>query len=423
MIMLLAPWMVQAQTETLRFSLTDAIQQAIDHNKQLRSSRVDAEIYRQKIRETISQGLPQVSGTVNYTTQFNHKMDFGGMSITMKDQSSATLAVNQLIFNGQWIVGVQTSKIAKLLMEQQVELTELDITESICNSYYTILVTERMKEILRGNLENMNTLYEHTRNMFNVGMVEETDVDQLRINVGQLKNSLSSMDRTIELSYNLLRLQMGLEPGDRIALSDELGGFLNETMYNRLLIESFDLDRNLQYQLLTTQTELNKKALSAEKWSFAPTIGGSYSFNHKLLKPELDMSAKHTAAFQMSIPIFSGMQKRSKLNQAKLELEKSYLTRELTGDQLSLQYEQLQFEMKNALENYQLQKENIEVATRVLRNYQRKYELGALSSMELTQANTNYLQAENNYTGSVLTLLQARLNMEKLLNELPNSNL
>ena len=98
----------------------------------------------------------------------------------------------------------------------------------------------------------------------------------------------------------------------------------------------------------------------------------------------------------MNIPIFSGLQRDSKVKQAKITLEQSYMQKSLLQDQLNVQDEQLKFNLKNAMENYNLQKENIDVATRVLKNYQRKYELGAVSSLDLTQANNNYLQAETN---------------------------
>ena len=95
------------------------------------------------------------------------------------------------------------------------------------------------------------------------------------------------------------------------------------------------------------------------------------------------------------------------------------MQKSLLQDQLNVQDEQLKFNLKNAMENYSLQKENIDVATRVLKSYQRKHELGAVSSLDLTQANNNYLQAETNYTEAVLTLLQAQVSLEKLYNQLP----
>ena len=159
---------------------------------------------------------------------------------------------------------MQTSKIAVRLTEQEVETTELDIIENIYNSYYTVLVSERMLDILRQNLENMNEIYKHTDNMYKAGTVEVTDVDQIRINVGQLKNSLLSMERTVAVNYNLLRLQLGLEAGTPIKLTDALNVFLENDKSARLYVEKFDINNNLSYQLITTQTELNKKIFVVE---------------------------------------------------------------------------------------------------------------------------------------------------------------
>ena len=417
LLMFFVPWMLHAQEAPQTISLQQAVEFAIKHNKELQSSQMNIDLYRQKVRESVSQGLPQVNGTVTYSTNFNYKMDFGGQAIKMKDQSNLTVGLQQLLFSGQWILGLQTSKIAVRLTEQEVETTELDIIENIYNSYYTVLVSERMLDILRQNLENMNEIYKHTDNMYKAGTVEVTDVDQIRINVGQLKNSLLSMERTVAVNYNLLRLQLGA--GTPIKLTDALNVFLENDKSTRLYVEKFDINNNLSYQLITTQTELNKKMLGLEKWSYAPTISGNYNFNYKILKPALDMSPKHTAGLTMNIPIFSGLQRDSKVKQAKITLEQSYMQKSLLQDQLNVQDEQLKFNLKNAMENYNLQKENIDVATRVLKNYQRKYELGAVSSLDLTQANNNYLQAETNYTEAILSLLQAQVSLEKLYNQLP----
>ena len=412
LLMFFVPWMLHAQEAPQTISLQQAVEFAIKHNKELQSSQMNIDLYRQKVRESVSQGLPQVNGTVTYSTNFGYKMDFGGQAIKMKDQSNLTVGLQQLLFSGQWILGMQTSKIAVRLTEQEVETTELDIIENIYNSYYTVLVSERMLDILRQNLENMNEIYKHTDNMYKAGTVEVTDVDQIRINVGQLKNSLLSMERTVAVNYNLLRLQLGLEAGTPIKLTDALNVFLENDKSARLYVEKFDINNNLSY-------ELNKKMLGLEKWSYAPTISGNYNFNYKILKPALDMSPKHTAGLTMNIPIFSGLQRDSKVKQAKITLEQSYMQKSLLQDQLNVQDEQLKFNLKNAMENYSLQKENIDVATRVLKSYQRKYELGAVSSLDLTQANNNYLQAETNYTEAVLTLLQAQVSLEKLYNQLP----
>ena len=419
MMLFASPWTLQAQESTQNLSLERAIAFAIEHNKQLQASQMDIALYQQKVRETLAQGLPQINASANYATNFGHKMSLMGNEIEMKDQSNATASLQQLIFSGQWLVGVQISKIAQQLTEQQVELTALDIRESICNSYYTILILERMKGLLAQNMENMNNIHNHTRNLFKAGVVEETDVDQIRITVGQLKNSMLSLERNIELSNNLMRIQLGIAPGEKIVLTDKLEAFLNEAKIVQSSLQPFNISQNAHFRLVETQIVLNKKLVDLEKWSFAPTLGGSYSYTYKIIKPALDMSPNHSAGISLSLPVFTGFQRRAKLQQARIELEKSQINQGLLEDQLNLQNDQLKFELRNALENYTLQKENIDVASRVLANYKRKYELGALSSMEMTQANSNYLQAENNFNSAVLTLLQAQLNLEKLYNQLP----
>ena len=412
------PWMLRAQEEAQSLSLQEAVDYAIEYNKELRASRMDIELYRQMVREAVSQGLPQINGSLDYSSNFGYKMNFGTQSMKLKDQSNLQVSVSQLIFSGQWIVGVQTSKIAKQLASQQVDISEQDIVETIYNSYYTVLVSERLRNILQQNLENMNEIYEHTANMFKAGTVEETDLDQIKINVGQLKNNLLAMERTVEVNYNLLRIQLGLEAGTKITLTDKLEQFLNESKSNSLYAQPFEIANNLEYQVMETQTEINRKTVTQQKWSFAPTISGSYAYTYKIKKAGFDMSPNHAAGLTMSIPVFSGLQRLSQVKQAKIEYERTLLNRDLLKDNLNLQNEQLKFDLKNAMENYALQKENIEVASKVLNNYQIKYEQGAISSLDLTQANDNYLTAESNYTNAILTLLQAQVSIEKLYNQL-----
>ncbi len=420
-IAILIPWMLQAQStpnEPQHLSLEEAVNFAVKYNKELQISQLDIEQRNKMVTEAVSQGLPQVNASVDYNTNFKYKMHFGDNPITMKDQSNIGVSVSQLLFSGQWILGIQTSKIAKQIAAQQVGVTELDIKETVYNSYFTVLVSERLMTIVKQNLDNMSAVQKHTENMYNAGTAEITDVDQIRITVGQLKNSLLAMQRTVDVNYNLLRLQLGLQAGTPIKLTDPLERFLQEDIFLQLATREFNINSNLQYQLMQTQVELQKKMVGLKKWAYAPTISASYNFRHKLLKPELDMSPKNTAGITMSIPLFSGLQRKAQLDQEKITLEQTTLNKSLLEDQLNLQEEQYKFALRNALENYNLQKENIQVAKKVLENYERKYNVGAVSSLDLTQANNNYLTAENNFTSACLTLLQAQTQLEKLYNEL-----
>jgi len=153
-VAILIPCLLQAQTtpnDPQRLTLEQAVNFAVEHNKELQASQMNIELRNKMVTEAISQGLPQINGDLNYSTNFRYKMSFPGSesSTVLKDQSSVGVTVNQLLFSGEWILGIQTSKIAKLIASQQVDVTELDIKETVYNSYYTILVSERLMEIVK----------------------------------------------------------------------------------------------------------------------------------------------------------------------------------------------------------------------------------------------------------------------------------
>jgi outer membrane protein TolC len=215
-----------------------------------------------------------------------------------------------------------------------------------------------------------------------------------------------------------MRFHLGLSSTDAIKLTDNLDYFLGQQLYQTLTGSPFDIDKNIQYQILGTQEKLSQKNVGLQRWAFAPSIVGVYSYTEKILKPAFDMSPKQMLNFTMAVPIFSSWDRMSKVGQAKIELEKTQITKELVHDQLLLQENQLRNDLNNAIDNYVLQSENVEVAQRVFQNYRNKYEYGMLSSLNLTQANTNYLTAQTNYLTAAMNLLQAQLKLQKLLNTL-----
>ncbi len=402
-----------------RLSLEEAVDFAVQHNKSLQISNLDVDLQQKKILEAISAGIPQINANINYSTNFGQEMSLGGTGMNIKMEDNMNLNANaQWLFSGQWIVGIQTSKIAKTLAAQQTEISALEIRGNIYNSYYTVLVCEHLLEILQENLKNMEEILAHTENMYKAGSLEISDVDQIRITVGQLNNSKLSMERTVDVNYNMLRIQLGLKAGTPIVLTDPLEKFLHDDPFSFWIGKEFDVNENLDYQATLTQERLQKKALTSAYLACVPTLGAGYTYQYQIIEGGF-MNIPHTATVTLNVPIFAGLQRSSQISQAKIGLQQTRLGKSLLEDQLALQESQYRYNLQNASENFKLQKENVEVAKSVLGHYQAKFRAGAISSLDLTQANNNYLSAENNYTSACLDLLQAQTELLKLYNELP----
>jgi len=459
----------QDMPDKLVLNLQGAVDHAISYNKSLKNSRMEVERARARNWEAISQGLPQVDGGMDYSSFFNYELEFSfsmgdGSSFTqaqlqdaynqtqaaypfyttndlaihgantyydgvlqsmlppstilLSDQASATLMVNQLIFSGQYIVGIQTAKLAMLMSEQNLDFNELNIKESVISAYYLVLITEESLDIVKQNLDNLEETLSQTEIMYRTGMAEQTDVDQIRITVNQLANANTSLQRNLELSYNMLRFQLGLETNVELDLSDDLKTLFINMQAETALDKPFDIDENVTYKIMKTQEEMNKKILGLEQWNYAPTITGFYNYNAKILTTDFDMNPNHMVGLSMGVPIFSSGMRKARVDQAKIDYNMAQVNLDIMEDQLLLQEKQYKYDLQNSLENFFTQRENVDVAQRVYDSYRRKFEQGMATSLELTQANDNYLNAENNYLTAIMEVMNAKLQLDKLMNTL-----
>jgi outer membrane protein TolC len=441
------------QNAEFGLTLEEAQNYAIEHNKELKNIKADIKLSEVRIKNTRAQGLPQLQGSMDYRTNFNYEVQFsastsgeptipdinydvldqgdqevlaaiqqmmapsGPAIITMKDQANASVQLSQLIFSGQYLVGLETAKIVKELSEKQYLKSEKDIKERVANIYYLILISENSLDIINKNIENLQKVLEHTKNMYNSGMVEKSDVDQIKVNLSKLKNSRESTRRNIQLNYNLVRIQLGITDNRNIQLTNSLTEFLDDRDIS-LLNTNFDMDKNITYQIMENQEMISKQQVKLQKWTYAPTLSGFYSYTEKLLTTDFDLSPKNAAGVTLSIPLYSGGSRKAQLDEARINLDKTKRQKSLLADQLKMQERQLRYDLQSAFENYKTQKDNVEVAKSLYENFANKYQQGMISSLDLTQANNNYLQAEGDYLSSVLKLLQARLALKKLYDSL-----
>jgi outer membrane protein len=451
-ILALPVLVLSAQEQSYTLSLDEAVDYALQHNKTLLNARGQVASSVEGIREARATGLPQVSGSIDFMTYFNYEMDFsfGGSDegveppnifeppfddgdravlgmmgsifesepIIMNNQMSGAVTFSQLIFSGQYWSGLEIAKIARALANQNVTLTEQDVKEGVINSYYLILVTERNLEIIQDNIKNLDEILQHTVNMYQTGVAEATDVDQLKVTMNQLKNTQKAVDRAVQMGYNMLKFQLGVDPSTSITLNESIDKLLNEINPSATLDPAFDVTTNINYTLMESQVQLGEKQVGMQNWANAPSIAGFYSYTKKIITTGFDLTPNHLAGFSVSVPIFSSGARHARINQAKVALDIARRNQEMVKEQLETQKNQLLYNYQNALENYETQKENVEVAGRVYKNIQNKYQQGMMSSLDLTQVNTNLLNAESNYLSAIMTLLQAQTSLDKLFNKI-----
>ena len=283
--------LAQTSAEVLKLSLAEAQKYALDNNLSVSSARQDIEIARRRTWEAISQMLPQINGSASLndnlklmTTLLPGEIigqpgELIPVQFGSKFNSGFGADASMVLFNGQAIVGLQMAKLAQNLAAVGVEQSEQDVKESVTNTYYLILISEESMRIIDGNIADLNETLRSTRAMLSVGMAEATDVDQMVSVVSMMQNTKSSMERTIELSYNMLRFQLGLSPEMQIELTETLDNIIVSTDVAQLVNTEFDLNNNISYKLIEGQEKMSELSVKLEKSTVLPSVATFYAYN------------------------------------------------------------------------------------------------------------------------------------------------
>ena len=419
------------------FTLKAAQQYAMENSYVLQNSKYDVTIAQKEVWKAISTGLPQVSGTANYNLFLNLPVSlipgefFGeeaGTYIPVKFgqdyNSDFGFTVNQQIFDGTYIVAVGSAQIYLDLAKQASEKAEINIRDAVAQAYYSVLIGEENKKVMEDNLENVKQLYKETKAYYDNGFREELDVDQMQIMVRNAENEILKADREIVIARMVLKYAMGYEIDRELVISESLSDFVNP-LVARQYMTGFDYSSHIDYRMANTNLQVSEKLLRLEKAAFLPQLNTFYSYSKtaygdkaNLLKSDVSWFPSSLIGFQLTMPIFSSGNKLMKVQQAKIELTKAQNDRRLAESTLKKDYLTAVAEMETALEKYKNDKESAELAEKILEKSKIKFNNGMISSTELSQLETQYIQSHGAYIGSTMQLLQARQQMKKTSGEL-----
>lgn len=411
---------LQAQDSLrLDLSLEEAQNYALENNRTLKNASLDVLKSQASHWQSVASMLPQISAKADYSNYCGYEMNFGMMAIPMNPYGTLGVTAS-MAFSGAQVVATQISKIAERMSDISLKQTEQETKDQVKTLYYSALVMEQTIDLLNKNLENMNELYKYTEQSVKVGIAEQTDADQLLVQLATMQTSISSSKRSLEMVYNSMRLQLGVGVDTEIVLTQGINDLLNADETIALLGEDFILDNNYSYQLLKENTQLSKKQLSAQKWSAGPQLSAYYQYSAKSYfgKDEgMNMTPPNMVGVSVSLPIFGSLSKTKAIQAAKFDYEKQLNTLADTEDALRVQHRQLCFNLSTAYETFDTQKKNIDVTQRVFDNISNKYEVGAAASLDLTNAGTNLINAQSSYVQALMELVNAQIALEQLLNK------
>jgi outer membrane protein TolC len=431
-LLILAFLVVFTTNAQQRLSVNDAQQLGLTNNTEVKNARLDVKLAKKKVMETVAIGLPKINGEVNMqqfleipTTVVPANMfapsasadEFTELQFGTEYNSTSTLSASQLVFDGSYIVGLKASSIYKSLSIQSLELTEQQIQDSIAAAYYNVLVAEERKAFLKLIADIHQDILDEVSTMYELGLVEDLDVDRMALTLSNMKIQSENMDRMTDVAYLYLKLILGLPLDEEIILTDSLNNLLSDNQIIQLKEPS--IENRKEYQLAQTQTQLMKLDLRRFQSQLLPSITAFASYSKNAYRNEFDFFDEgkwypsNVIGIKANMTLFDGLARVSRIQQAQINYEKARNNQSQTSESLQLAYEMALSNYITAFNSQEQTANNLELSKKIYHKTLLKYKEGLVSSSELSQAGADYSQAQANNAQSIYNLLIAKTNYNR----------
>lgn len=429
-----------SQESTQSFSLQEAINFALQNNRTAKNANRDIEAAKQQKWETTATGLPQISAEIGYQNFLKQQVSvipaefFGGnpgefaeVVFGTKQSMVGTATLSQKIFDGSYLVGLQSAKVFLEISKNAKIKTDLEIRKAVINAYGNVLLAEESVAIIEKNKAILEKNLNDLSKMFENGLEEEESVEQLQITLSGVNSSLQNTTRLKTLAYQMLNITLGLDVYNKTILTDSLESLTVQNISLELVDASLNLENSIDYQIAENDKKAKELLLKLEKSKALPTLNAFINGGYNAFGDDFQFASKDQKWFgssllgvNMNIPIFSSFGRTAATQRAKINLEKANDDLIETEQQLQLQTASAKSDYQFAIEDYDNKKLNLNLAERIEKKNQTKFFEGLASSFELRQAQTQLYTAQQEFLQAMLDVINKKAELETILNSINN---
>ncbi len=457
-----AAWAQQAESSA--FTLQQCIQYALENSIAAKNAELDQRIAKARVNETVGIGLPQVSGTVSlvdnptlarfYGTYVENPT--GGISFfptglpnakngdvlaqknffQLPSSGTATLAINQIIFNGSYLVGLKASSTYKELSIKTADQTDQEIILQVTKAYYGVLINKARKNLFDDNIARVDSLLRNTSALNENGFAESIDVDRVKVTLNNLRTERDKFLNLDNLGIQLLKFQMNYPQDKPMDVAGDIQDVVVDASQLDNYTDQIDYAQRPDYRVLEVNKRLqelnvkNQYAASIPSLSFFANLGystqsnnvsGLFKTNSKVVDGQYgevvvgpDKWYPNTQfGINLNVPLFSGLQRNYKVQQEKLKLLQINNNFVSLKNAINLEVTQALVNYDNAVKSLTSQKENQQLAANIARVTKVKYEQGVGSSLEVTDAENSLRTAQTNYYSALYDAMVAKVDLDK----------
>jgi outer membrane protein TolC len=331
--------------------------------------------------------------------------------------------LSQLIFDGSYLVGLQSAKTYLKISENAKEKTNQEIKEIVINSYGNVLLADESILIINKNKTVLEKILSDTKEIYKNGLIEEETIEQLQITLNSVNNALENVTKQRVIALNMVKLLLGINLDDAIVLTEKLSNLTQNNIDLQLLVSEFNVNENIDYKIGKNVEESKQLLVKLEKSKGLPSLGAQVNFGYNSFANQFDFvnSTQKWNNFSnvgvgLNVPIFSSGGRNSRVQQAKIDLEKSRTQLTETEQKLKLQYQKAKSDYEYSINQYNNAQANLKLAERIEAKQQVKFKEGLSSSFDFAEAQKQLYAAQQETLQAMLEIINKKATLEKLVN-------
>jgi len=452
MMLAIFPAMAFAQRDSIQthaFSARQAVDYALKNNVHVKNSLLDIQKQIEVNKEVTSNAYPHINGNLgtgwnpsvattvlpNFIGPATYQVlidqgvkdgngnpivmpnDFGFIAAQFgtKFNASAGVSLSQILFDGQVFVGLQARGAAIDFYRKGAEVTEELIKTNVYKVYYQLVVARTQVEQLDTNISFLQKNLHDTRIIYENGFREKLDVDRLTVQLTNLQTEKIKLLNTISNGYYGLKILMGMPAKDVLILTDQITD--DQIKEGMLATASYKYEDRKEYQFAEIGKKLNEYNVRRYQLSKLPTVSLNANYAKNAQRDKWNFFGKgdwftvSNVNLNISVPIFNGFFTKSKIAQARIEVQRSVNTIQSLKDSIDADVLKSQNTFRSAIAALDYQKKNIALAETVYQQTKKKYEVGLGSQTDINSAQNDLKTAQSNYVNALYDAIIARIDL------------
>jgi outer membrane protein len=418
-------------------TVEEALDLAKKNNINVKTARTNLQIQEQVNKSITAGALPSVSGILSTTAYLATPVSvipqgaFGGgqptepltVSFTPKYNATGGITLKQSLFDGQVFVGLKARTTALDYSSKEIDLAVENVSVNVYKTYYQLLVSRTQLQLLDADINRASKLLNDSRVMNENGFAEKLDVDKAQVQLANLETSRQNTETNITNGYLALKYLIGIAASDSLVLTTE---FKEENLTGGIPIDlQYRYEDRYDYQYLQLSSKLGQYDIKRYQAVYYPTVdlNGAYyknAFNntYDLLSRGGSWYSNSYLGLSINVPIFSGFSKNANLKKARLNYLEITDQIENLKQNIDLEVRQARNNFLNAIKTMDNQKENTRLAESVYNQTKKKFESGLASNTDVTNAQTDLIQAQSNYINALYTSIIAKVDYLKAIGKI-----